>query len=64
MRIRKEACVRCVREASDVRGSGIAVLVERGGCVRMASGSIERGKRMLVGIITANAVVKDDMNAA
>jgi len=35
----------------------IAVLVERGGCVGMASGSIERGKRMLIGIITALSVM-------
>ena len=34
VRIRKEA-LRCVREASDVRGSGIAVFVGREGCVRM-----------------------------
>jgi len=61
VRIRKEACVRCVRKSFKTGGLQYWWKEE---VVWEWSGSIKGGKGMLVGVITANAVVKDDMSAA
>ena len=62
VRIRKEACVMCERGFRCEKERDCSVCRKRGLCEN--GQEVLRGEGMLVGVITANAVVKDDISAA